>query len=179
MLRDASVCVLRTPAFSPVEWMRLRPLVDARGVSSILGEFNLVILDELMIRAGGPDRPLGWRDNLHLEYRAYAEFAENVVQSIHERNVTSFENHISGALRLFGVDAGKFRSQAVRAGAKNNPTIMLYPQHDNMHSRFVHVWDAIDGVTDDPMLRAIYHYVSFLNIHPFLDGNGRMSRVVF
>ena len=72
--------------------------------------------------------------------------------------------------------AGRYREQKVIiAGAKHIPPepILIKEQMENLIK-----WYEREGITLHPVERAALLHINFVGIHPFIDGNGRTSRLL-
>lgn len=70
-------------------------------------------------------------------------------------------------------DPGNFRKQSVRVGNLIPPPAPLVPQLMADLERFIN-----DDTTLPPLIKAGLAHVQFETIHPFLDGNGRIGRLL-
>jgi YD repeat-containing protein len=71
------------------------------------------------------------------------------------------------------VDPGNFRRQSVRVGDLVPPPAPEVPRLMSELEQYIHVHDDMP-----PLIRAGLVHVQFETIHPFLDGNGRIGRML-
>jgi len=123
--------------------------------------------------------------NLHLaeklerEFRVCKKNISNVVPAI-EGDGQFFLDTIKTIHRALGEGADTFRVSAVAIGSDRLGNQVIFPHHTqciplllNLHA-FLQV-----NFRDHPVLSAIVSYGALIHAHPFNDGNGRTSRVIF
>ena len=116
----------------------------------------------------------------HLEiinHRDAITYVEEIVQkseSLNERQIKNLHQ-----LVLKGIDdeyAGRYRDQQVFiAGAKHTP-----PAHYLIEEKMEQMmnWYQNEGINLHPARRGAMLHAIFVGIHPFIDGNGRTSRLL-
>lgn len=116
----------------------------------------------------------------HLEiinHRDAITYVEEIVQKnepLNERQIKNLHQ-----LVLKGIDdenAGKYRNQQVFiAGAKHTP-----PAHYLIQEKMEQMmnWYHDEGINLHPVKRGAMLHAIFVGIHPFIDGNGRTSRLL-
>ena len=142
------------------------------GNTLTLMETKVVLEDGLTI--GGKSM----REHLEaINHREAIEFlleAVNAREPLHERFIKDLHQ-----LVLKGVDganAGKYRQQNVLiSGAGFTPPDFLHVQ-EHM-TLFLH-WHEYMSSNLHPVERAARVHADFVNIHPFVDGNGRTARLL-
>ncbi|MDD3382370.1 MAG: Fic family protein [Bacilli bacterium] len=71
-------------------------------------------------------------------------------------------------------EGGLYRNVDIRVnGSSHTP-----PSHLKVYDRMKKLFETIDTPTDDPLYLAVYVHLQLYKIHPFLDGNGRLARLV-
>lgn len=110
----------------------------------------------------------------HREAISYVEEIVSAREELSERQIKDLH-----ALILKGIDpenAGRYRSLNVAiAGARHRPPDSLHvPEQMN---RFMD-WYRGEGLQLHPVERAAKVHAEFVKIHPFIDGNGRTSRLL-
>lgn len=96
-----------------------------------------------------------------------AEISERTIKEIH-------------ALVLHGIDrenAGRYRSVPVMiAGSAHTPpqSYLIVPQMEAFMARF----REMEATQEHPVIIAAYLHDELVRIHPFIDGNGRTSRLL-
>lgn len=116
----------------------------------------------------------------HLEVINHAEAIE-YIKSIAKDKEPFSENQIKAIhhIILKGIDdsnAGKYRMCNVRIGSSKHIPPQYYDIQDEMQ-RFI---DWYYNETDNlhPIIKASRVHIDFVGIHPFIDGNGRTSRLL-
>lgn len=75
---------------------------------------------------------------------------------------------------LMDSDGGLYRNVDIRVnGSSHTP-----PSHLKVYDRMKKLFVTLDTPTDDPFYLAAYAHLQLYKIHPFLDGNGRLARLV-
>ena len=92
------------------------------------------------------------------------EFTEDLLKNTHE-TLTKGVNDIPGGL---------YRNVDISIkGSEHTP-----PSHVKVYDRMRKYFDAINNSNEDPIKLAAYAHLQLAKIHPFLDGNGRLSRLM-
>lgn len=116
----------------------------------------------------------------HLEVINHRDAITNVEEIVHEEEPLS-EWQIKNVhhLVLKGIDdeyAGVYRDQQVFiSGAKHTPPAPFLI-HEKMEKLMD--WYSTEGSQLHPVVRGAMLHVIFVGIHPFIDGNGRTSRLL-
>ncbi len=93
------------------------------------------------------------------------ELSEYVIKSIHSLILKNIDND----------NAGKYRNQnVIISGAEHIPPDYVLVQ-DKMEE-FINWYKTCSNI--HPVLKAAKLHVDFVGIHPFIDGNGRVSRLI-
>ena len=139
------------------------------GNTLTLQETKLVIEEGITI--GG--KPL--KD--HIEAKNDAEAFDLMIKLVHAKERISQDNiqHIheivtKGLLK----ESGKYRTENVRiAGSKKTP-----PSYSKIIKLMQEYISNIHKLKLHPIKKAAFIHHELVNIHPFLDGNGRVSRLI-
>ena len=110
----------------------------------------------------------------HREAIAYVEDIVHEEEPLSERQIKNLHHLI-----LKGIDdeyAGVYRDQQVLiAGAKHTPPVHYLIQEQMEHMM---KWYEEESRNFHPIARGAMLHVIFVGIHPFIDGNGRTSRLL-
>lgn len=115
----------------------------------------------------------------HFEVINHAEailYIEDMVKNKEELNEYAIKSIHSLILKNIDNDnAGKYRNQnVIISGAEHIPPDYILVQ-DKMEE-FIHWYRTYSKM--HPVLKAAKVHVDFVGIHPFIDGNGRVSRLI-
>ncbi|MGE7090326.1 Fic family protein [Lysinibacillus sp. NPDC048646] len=116
----------------------------------------------------------------HLEVINHRDAISYVEELVHKKEPLS-EWHIKNLHRLVlkGIDdecAGVYRDQQVFiSGAKHTPSapFLIVEKMEQLMD-----WYNTEGIQLHPAVRGAMLHVIFVGIHPFIDGNGRTSRLL-
>lgn len=120
----------------------------------------------------------GYRDALALIHRGYRDMPFDLVTILRLHEVM---------LRYTGdMEAGQFKSQnnlILESDNTGNRKVRFYPSSaadtpDDMMQMFLAYQEALPHVRENALLLIPCLVFDFLSIHPFSDGNGRMSRLL-
>lgn len=119
----------------------------------------------------------GYRDVLNTIHASYDHipFSDNVVLQLHR-----------DLMKYSGKEGGRWKSAAneitetLPDGSKNIRFVPVAPHQTAEHMRVLHErYDELTKAQDwEPLLLIPFYVLDFLCIHPFLDGNGRMARLL-
>ena len=91
-------------------------------------------------------------------------FTEDLLKNTHT-TLTKGVNDLPGGL---------YRNVDISIKGSNHTPPSYIKVYDRMHKYF----DAINNSNEDPVKLACYAHLQLAKIHPFLDGNGRLSRLM-
>lgn len=148
------------------------------GIYTSDERLKLIVAEKTTPRNRNEQEIAGYRDVLNTinENYAYIPISKNMILQLHQN--------------LY-----KFSGMSIGGNFKNSDNIIAETDiEDKQRVRFtpVHAWetpeyvdticekynDAINNETADPLIASAIFILDFLCIHPFNDGNGRMSRLL-
>ena len=160
------------PAEELALWENNFACVYARNSSCMEG-YNITLEEVVSITKGFSvkcDGTLG--RSVHNHYLAfnmvkdYAEenkvLTEDFFKDVHERVVSGI------------IQGGLYRNVDISIKGSHHTPCSYIKVYDRMHKYF----DAINNSNEDPVKLACYAHLQLAKIHPFLDGNGRLSRLM-
>jgi Fic family protein len=119
----------------------------------------------------------GYRDvlnTIHANYR-YMPFTSGLVLQLH-RDLTQFNPSQGGIWKQTDNDILETRPDGTRfVRFKPVPAYLTPDAMRQLHERFDLLWRSQET---EPLLLIATYVLDFLCIHPFLDGNGRMARLL-
>jgi len=71
-------------------------------------------------------------------------------------------------------EGGLYRNVDIRV----NHSRHIPPTYLKVYDRMKKLFETINEPTEDPLYLAVYTHLQLYKIHPFLDGNGRLARLV-
>ena len=89
-------------------------------------------------------------------------FTENDLKDIHEKVVNGFSN------------GGLYRNVDISIKGSNHTPPSFIKVYDRMKKYF----DEINQETSDVYYKIAFSHLQLMKVHPFLDGNGRLARIV-
>ncbi len=116
----------------------------------------------------------------HLEvinHRDAILYVEEIIKNV--EHISEWQIKNIHRLILKGIDdsyAGRYRDQQVIiSGAKHIPPepLLIKEQMEGLIG-----WYEAEGIALHPIARAAILHISFVGIHPFIDGNGRTARLL-
>ncbi|MEX0895910.1 MAG: Fic family protein [Patescibacteria group bacterium] len=165
-------------------------LITSTGASTRIEGSNLSDEDVEKLMRGIAIEKFADRDEQ--EVRGYFELLENVFAawenlSVSESTILHFHQELLKYVEKDSVHRGKYKSkenqvQMVGAGGKNLGMLFettrayLTPKEMSELVNWTHT--SLSEKTHHPLLTVGNFIVEFLNIHPFEDGNGRLSRIL-
>ena len=90
-------------------------------------------------------------------------FTENDLKDIHERVVNGFSN------------GGLYRNVDISIKGSNHTPPSFIKVYDRMKKYF----DTINSDEFDVYYKIAFSHLQLMKVHPFLDGNGRLARIIF
>ncbi|MCY7408821.1 MAG: Fic family protein [Chitinophagales bacterium] len=137
-------------------------------LSSIFDLKQLVAIKNAQMEAQNEDEAEEYLSHLRLSL-------EFIAEEIHEKN--NFENELQlfKLLRIISPETNakhpnKYRQTEVMVGGHNCPEPFLIP---SLMSELFYQMNTISN----PIIRSIYLHHEMIRIHPFADGNGRVTRI--
>lgn len=89
-------------------------------------------------------------------------FNENDLKDIHEKVVAGFSN------------GGLYRNVDISIKGSNHTPCSFIKVYDRMKKYF----DTLNTEVDDIFYNIAFSHLQLMKVHPFLDGNGRLARIV-
>lgn len=111
----------------------------------------------------------------HLEVKNHAE-ALLFIEELKDRKLSEYDIKSIHSIILSGIDrvsAGKYRDANVRIGGASHNVIPSHLISQEIYALLS--WYNGDPITINRIIEFTCH---FINIHPFIDGNGRTSRLL-
>ena len=106
--------------------------------------------------------------NHYMTFKRVEEMVESNIPLTEERIKDLHEMMVHGI-----IDGGVYRNVNIQImSAKHQP-----PDYVKVYDRMKKLFDTLDNY-DDGIVKAVYAHASIAKIHPFLDGNGRLARLV-
>lgn len=117
----------------------------------------------------------------HLEAINHAE-AISYIKDIAKNKIEIDERLIKDihAIILYGIDrnnAGKYRDVSVMISGSTHMPPQPYLIKSQMET-FIHTYNEMTDKKEHPVIVAAYLHDELVKIHPFIDGNGRTSRLL-
>ena len=181
----ATAKAIRGVPLTPATADRLHRLNIVRAVSGTTGIEGVTLNEQEVddILYGSPPRLPPSRQREEQEVRnAHALFlrVESLLQedphaALTEQMVQEFHHIITGGITYHANLPGRYRTHGVTAGEYVAPPAAEVPA---LMKRFIEWVNEGAGARLDPIVRAIAAHFLLVSIHPFGDGNGRLSRGV-
>lgn len=132
---------------------------------------NITLQDVENIYAGKTEDVDGEKAHLIISHKEALEFIVGLINT--DTKLT--ESLLKDAHQiLMGTDGGLYRNVDIRVnGSSHTP-----PSYLKVYDRMKKLFDTLETPTDDPFYLAAYAHLQLYKIHPFLDGNGRLARLV-
>ena len=163
----------------------IAPMLTKEAVSSSRIEGTRAsVSDVLMFEAGGDDINPSMRNDVYevLNYKMAIQKAESMLDRLPVSGRMLKEAH---SILLEGVrgqnkSPGKYRCESNWIGPSDNFDEAMYiPPGPNDVEDLMSVWERFANSTDiPPLVKTALAHVEFESIHPFLDGNGRIGRML-
>ncbi len=184
----ALASVIRGIPIPPSVQMRLDRLNILRAVRGTTGIEGTELSEEevgLIIDSPPDAAPLGpGREREEQEARNANELMEYVAEyirlnpdaQISEPLILEFHRILTQGINYSDNEPGRYRSHAVHVGSYRPPAV----EEDvrRLMTKFVQWLNTVAAQRWDPVIRAIVAHFYLVSIHPFGDGNGRVSRAV-
>lgn len=185
LLSEIDALKAKLAAIRPLPFEALKKIQDAMEIEYTFDsnriEGNTLTLQEtaLVVNEGVTISGKSMRE--HLEAINHSE-AIDYIKEIAGQNIPIAERVVKDihAIVLHGIDrenAGKYRSVPVMiSGSRHMPPqpYML----DKMMEDFILEYNRKESENEHPVLIAAYLHDELVRIHPFIDGNGRTSRLL-
>lgn len=179
LLSMAASVLSRVPTASlSTRAARMRLAMES-GPCAALRPFEGVICDDLMLGQEGHLRPEIQRAHSDKEQQTCCSLGHQMAMSLHQRNEPIFRSSCISIARSCGEDVTDFRNVEVISGSLSDVPVLVYPHHRNIDTRLSSLARGFASSSATPLLRAVFAYVYFLNVHPLSNGNGRVARVMF
>jgi Fic family protein len=166
------------------EWdvTELRSVADSAPGENITRDLLLGLQDELSDMFPNERPALPSHDKGKIEAQVLAEIASRDVQSVCSDEATFIDFLVEIHRRLLPEAASKdgLRTRGVQSLVDHNGRYVIYPP-PNLICPALGQLSRLAAVSheQDPVLLATYAMVNLCAVHPFSDGNGRLSRILF
>ena len=186
LLVDARQCLARLDGaarYLPANTYLLRPLQQREALRSSALEGTFATAEQLLLYGLEPKEPTStsdpanaWREVFNYDsalQRAdqllrHLPIASRVMKELHSRLLEG----VRGADRTPGI----FRKRQVNIGSDRR---FVPPPHDQVEDCIAELEKYVNEPDNtDPLVRAFMAHYQFEAIHPFLDGNGRVGRLL-
>lgn len=147
------------------------------GIVTAPKRLQLLMADKVAPKSRSEQEILGYRDVLNSIYANHAgmNFTPGLVRQLH-RDLTQFLPLQGGMWKTSDNDIRETRSDGTIAiRFRPTPAYLTAQAMQELHERFDRCWQE---EKIEPLLAIASYILDFLCIHPFLDGNGRMARLL-
>jgi Fic family protein len=162
----------------------LRPLEDREAIQSSRIEGTYATAREYLLFELSPREPTSEEDRANdwLEVHNYRRALESAVASdlpVSLRLIKDMHRILLGGVRGRDRAPGEFRRISVAIGTKANPRFIPPPASEvagclDQLEKYIHQ----EPRRFDPLVECFLVHYQFETIHPFLDGNGRVGRLL-
>ena len=169
--------------YLPANTLLLRPLQRREALRSSALEGTFATAEELLAYGLEPKEPTSsvdptnaWREVFN--YDAALQQAEALLQTLPISSRAIRELHVTLLSRVRGADRtpGIFRKRQVHIGSTRR---FIPPPPDRVEDLIADLEIYINEPdATDPLIQAFLAHYQFETIHPFLDGNGRVGRLL-
>jgi cell filamentation protein, protein adenylyltransferase len=186
LLVDARQCLARLDGaarYLPANTYLLRPLQQREALRSSALEGTFATAEQLLLYGLEPKNPTSssdpanaWREVFN--YDSALQRAEELLRHLPIASRVMRELHLRLLDGVRGADRtpGVFRKRQVHIGSDRR---FVPPPHDHVENCIAELERYINEPdSTDPLVRAFMAHYQFEAIHPFLDGNGRVGRLL-
>jgi len=175
---------LTLPELLPDPRILLRPMQREESLRSSSLEGTYATPEELMLYELDPDEPSSARDprnawrEVHNHDRALMQGEEMIAKTgVSPFLIRSLHQTLLDGVRGSDKGPGQFRTRQVYIGFDRRFIPPPATHVDRLMDSLTDYWDEpIDSLP--PIVRAFIFHYQFETIHPFLDGNGRIGRLL-
>ncbi len=170
--------------FMPASSILLRPLQHREAITSSRLEGTFATAEELLAYGLEPKNPMSAADPVNawkevFNYDAALQKGQESLRKmpLSNRVIKDLHSVLLSGVRGADRTPGKFRTRQVHVGSDRR-FIPAPPERieDLMHDVELYMNDDEDSL--DPLVRSFLAHYQFETIHPFLDGNGRVGRLL-
>jgi Fic family protein len=186
LLVDARQCLARLDGaarYLPANTYLLRPLQQREALRSSALEGTYATAEQLLLYGLEPKEPTSsadpansWREVFN--YDSALQRAEELLQRFPIAGRVMRDLHLTLLTGVRGADRtpGEYRRRQVHIGSDRR---FVPPPHDRVAGCIAELEKYINEPdATDPLVRAFLAHYQFEAIHPFLDGNGRVGRLL-
>ncbi|HVB11298.1 MAG TPA: Fic family protein [Bacillota bacterium] len=160
---------------SLVQWFRLQHVYNSNAIEGstlTLSETKVIVEDGLTV-GGKSLREHAEAVNLAVAVDAIFEMTRSLDPPLSAGVIRDL--HLLVLRDIQREEAGRYRREPVRISGSAYPT--TEPLHIEEAMAAYDAWLTTDSQPADPILRAALAHTWLVNIHPFIDGNGRVARL--
>ncbi|HEY9605297.1 MAG TPA: Fic family protein [Allocoleopsis sp.] len=147
------------------------------GITAPLERIKQLVASKTTPRDRSEQEIAGYRDVLTTIHSSYADipFTTGVVLQLH-RDLYQFSVGQGGRWKIVDNEISETRPDGTKVVRfQPIPAYATREAMEHLHERFNHLWQLGEV---EPLLLIPTYVLDFLCIHPFLDGNGRMARLL-
>lgn len=112
--------------------------------------------------------------SVYNHYCAYLDVCEATQKNLSFTEDLLKNTHVTLTKGVNDIPGGLYRNVDISIkGSSHTP-----PSYLKVYDRMTKYFDTINSSTDNPIKVACYAHLQLAKIHPFLDGNGRLSRLM-
>jgi Fic family protein len=169
--------------YMPANTLLLRPLQQREALRSSSLEGTFATAEELLVYEMEPKEPTSsadpanaWREVFNYD-RALQQGQQLLLElPISNRLIRELHATLLGGVRGGDRTPGEYRTRQVHIGADRR---FIPPPANNVPDLMAELERYINSTDPtDPLIRSFLAHYQFETIHPFLDGNGRVGRLI-
>ncbi|AFY69725.1 filamentation induced by cAMP protein Fic [Thalassoporum mexicanum PCC 7367] len=163
----------------------LKPLQKREALRSSSLEGTYATPEQLLLFELDPREPKSVQDSVNAwkevaNYSAALSLGINLLNEvgISLRLIRELHNTLLDGVRGANRDPGNFRRTQVHIGSASYRRFIPPPPNELMNCLYDLEKSANQGISIDPLIFCFMVHYQFETIHPFLDGNGRVGRLL-